>query len=184
VIFKSVFYTGLETEVVLMVGGWSKAVPVKCHDDCLNVTGELLVMDYCCNWITQWTDIYVEDNSNARLVKRLPDLNISCEAYNIFYKDIVEAAALTGGAGSEADSAAFAALDNAFGFYIKTWVDNQNRPTDIDGNLLDEDLLYFDYSNVICKEESKEEKIAVKNHDETIDWVTEITKTTYIDTVD
>src|SRR5690606_31585240 len=112
------------------------------EDACESVTGELLVMDYCCNWGTQWTNIYVEDNSNARLVKYLPDLDISCEAYNTFYKDIVDAAAAFAEGGSSADTlGAFAALDGAFGSYMATWVDDhpdsfRGRPTDIEGNLL------------------------------------------------
>ncbi len=183
-IFDNLFGTpGYGNEVALIGGGWAKSVPVKCEDACEAVTGELLVMDYCCNWGTQWTDIHVEDNSNARLVKRLPDLAVSCEAYNIFYKDVVDAAAALGEGGSAADSLGlFAALDSAFGSYIKTWVNNQNQPTDIDGNLLPEDSLNFDYWNVTCEEVSEEDKIAVENHDGTIDWVTEVTKTTYLDT--
>src|SRR5690606_32360480 len=95
---------GYGNEMALLGGGWAKEVPVKCEDACEAVTAELLVMDYCCNWGTQWRDIHVEDNSNARLVKQLPDFAVSCEAYNIFYKDIVDAAAALGEKGSEDDS--------------------------------------------------------------------------------
>src|SRR5690606_9688741 len=147
---------GYGQELALLGGGWAKAVPFKCEDACEVVTAELLVMDYCCNWGTGWSDVNVEDKSNARLVKRLPDLAISCEAYNIFYKDVVEAAAQYGGNGSAVDtSGAFDDVDEAFGFYIKTWVDNQNRPTDIDGNLLPDSVINFDYWNVTCEEESE-----------------------------
>src|SRR5690606_22894825 len=128
---------------------------------------------------------YVEDKSNAKLVKRLPDLNISCEAYNIYYKDDVEAAAAYGENGSTSDSSsAFDALDEAFGTYIKTWVNNQNQPTDIDGNLLPAESLSFNYWNVTCEEKSETEKIAVENHDGTIDWVTKVSKITFLDSTE
>src|SRR5690606_25227793 len=65
---------GYDAELALLGGGWANEVPVKCEDACQSVTGELLVMDNCGNWSTQWTDIRVEDHSNAHLVQRLPDL--------------------------------------------------------------------------------------------------------------
>ncbi|WP_236981182.1 hypothetical protein, partial [Membranihabitans maritimus] len=80
--------------------------------------------------------------------KELEDLTISCEAYNLFYKDVVEeAAAYNAGGGSAADtSGAYTALDAAFGSYIKTWVNNQGQPTDIDGNILPDSVLQFYYN--------------------------------------
>ena len=176
-------YPGIGNELSLLGGGWGKAVPFKCEDACEEVTVELAVFDACCNWGKGWATVHVEDKGNAKMVKRLPDLEISCEAYNIFYKDIVEGASGYGENGSVVDtSGAFGDLDNAFGRYIKTWVDNQNRPTDIDGNFLPDSVLNFDYWNVSCEEKSETEKIAVENHDGTIDWVTEVHKTTYLDT--
>src|SRR5690606_26210545 len=65
---------GYGQELSLLGGGWAKALPVKCHDACQEVTAELLVMDYCCNWATGWSDVYVEDKSNVRVVKHLEDL--------------------------------------------------------------------------------------------------------------
>ncbi len=182
-IFDNLFaQPGYGNEIALLGGGWSQAVPFKCEDACEEVSAELLVMDYCCNWSTGWSTVHVEDKSNARLVKRLPDLDISCEAYNIYYKDVVEAAASYGEKGSISDtSEAFTGLDEAFGTYIKTWVDNQNRPTDIDGNLLPEEALNFEYWNVTCEEKSATEKIPVPKHDGTIDWITKVHKTTFLD---
>ena len=180
-IFDNLFAKpGYGNEIALLGGGWSQGVPFKCEDACEEVSVELLVMDYCCNWSTAWSTAYVEDKSNARLVKRLPDLDISCEAYNTYYKDVVELAASYGEKGSLSDTSdAFSELDEAFGAYIKTWVDNQNRPTDIDGNLLPEDQLTFEYWNVTCEEKSATEKIAVPKHDGTVDWITKVIKTTH-----
>ncbi len=175
---------GFGNELALLGGGWAKKVPVKCEDICEVVTGELLVLDNCCNWSTQWTNIHVENKYNTRLVKRLPDLVISCEAYNNFYKDFVDAAAAFGAGASGADSlGVFSALDGAFGSYIATWLDSRDRPIDTDGNLLPESDLSFNYWNVSCVQRSEEKKVGVYNHDSTtIDWVTEVTKTTYLDT--
>lgn len=176
---------GYGKEMAYLGGGWSKSVPFKCEDACEEVTVELVVFDYCCNWGKGWATAHVEDKGNARLVKQLPDLDITCEAYNSFYKDIVEHAAALGENGSTADSTgAFAALDAALGHYVKTWVDNQNHPTDIDGNLLTDSILNFGYKSIACEEKSETEKIAVERHDGTIDWVNRITKTTYLDTTD
>ncbi len=174
---------GYANELALLGGGWAREVPVKCEDACQSVTGELLVVDDWCNWGIQWTDINVEDNSTARLVRRLPDLEISCEAYNIFYKDIVEAAATLADGGSGTDTTGlFAALDSAFGYYLATWVDNSGRPTSAYGTPLPESLLSFDYRNVSCAEESVLEEVAVYDHDSAVSWETVVTKTTVLDT--
>src|SRR5690606_37648079 len=175
---------GYGNELALLGGGWAQSVPFKCLDACEEVTAELLVMDYCCNWGIGWSDVLVEDKSNARVHKPLADLDITCEAYNIFYKDVVEAAAALGENGSENDTTGiFAELDALLGGYIKAWVNTQGQATDIDGNLLPDDELYFDYYNITCYEDSVEEKIAVDNHDGTIGWITEIINTTDLDTV-
>ncbi|MBY5960298.1 hypothetical protein KUV50_19275, partial [Membranicola marinus] len=175
--------SGYGNELSLMGGGWSKSVPFKCVDACEAVPVELLVLDYCCNWGIGRSTMNVEDAGNSKLVTRLPDLDISCESYNLFYKDVVEAAAVFGENGSGADTiGAFADVDAALGEYILTWVDNQNRPTDIDGNLLPEDSTTFNYWNVTCEEKSETEKVAIDNHDGTIGWETIIHNTTYLDT--
>ncbi|MBY5957951.1 T9SS type A sorting domain-containing protein [Membranicola marinus] len=177
--------SGYGNEMSLLGGGWSKSVPFKCEDACEAVPVELLVMDYCCNWGKGTSKAYVEDAGNTRLVKRLPDLNISCEAYSIYYKDAVEAAGALGEYGSKKDtSGLFDELNESFGSYVKTWVDNQNRPTDIDGNLLPESSLYFDYWNVTCEEKSNIEKVAIENHDGTIGWETITHITTFLDSAE
>src|SRR5690606_5277600 len=47
--------------------------------------------------------------------------------------------------------------------------------------LLPVEDLTFEYWNVTCEEKSETEKIAVEKHDGTIDWITEVTKTTFLD---
>ncbi|MBY5959478.1 DUF285 domain-containing protein, partial [Membranicola marinus] len=174
---------GYGNELALMGGGWGKSVPFKCEDACESVPVELLVLDYCCNWGIGRSVMNVEDDGNARVVRRLPDLDITCESYNIFYKDVVEAAAAFGENGSVIDTAgAFDEINDAFGSYILTWVDNQNRPTDIDGNLLPDSIVNFDYWNIACEEKSEIEKVAIDNHDGTIGWETIIHNTTFLDT--
>ncbi|MBY5956811.1 T9SS type A sorting domain-containing protein [Membranicola marinus] len=176
---------GYGQEMVYLGGGWTKEVPFKCGDACEEVPVELLVMDQCCNFGIGRTGVQVDDESAVKLVKRLPDLTVSCEAYNGFYKDIVAQAAALGEQGSSVDEGgAFAALDSVFGRYIPTWVDDQNRPTDIDGNLLPNSALYFDYHSISCGEKSETEKVAVEGHDGQIDWVNQVTQTTYLDTTD
>ena len=178
---------GYGNEIALLGGGWAKAAPFTCDDACTEASAELLVMDNCCNWGIGWSNVHVEDNSNARLVRRLPDLAVSCEAYNTFYKEIVEAAASYGETGSVSDTTGvFADLDSVFGGYVKTWVDNQNRPVDPDsyrdGNPLSDSELNFSYLNVSCVEKTETEKIAVEGHDGTISWINEVTKSTWLDT--
>ncbi len=176
---------GYGQEMAYLGGGWTKEVPFKCGDACEEVPVELLVMDHCCNFGIGRTGVQVDDESAAKLVKRLPDLAVSCEAYDGFYKDIVAEAAALGEQGSAVDeNDVFAALDSVFGRYIPTWVDGQNRPTDIDGNLLPNSALYFDYHSISCGEKSETEQVAVEGHDGQIDWVNQVTQTTYLDTTD
>ncbi|WP_236980705.1 T9SS type A sorting domain-containing protein, partial [Membranihabitans maritimus] len=117
--------------------------------------------------------------------KELEDLTISCEAYNLFYKDVVEEAAsynAVGGSISDT-SGVYASLDEAFGKYIKTWVNNQGQPTDIEGNVFGDSVLQFYYSTVVCEEKSVTEKIADTLHDGTIAWITKVRKESYLDTI-
>src|SRR5690606_15563827 len=71
----------------------------------------------------------------------------------------------------------------AWGGYVITWVNNQGQPTDLEGNLLTDAELSFDLRNIRCEEKSHEEKIAVTNHDGITEWVSRITKTTFLDTI-
>ncbi|HLU93794.1 MAG TPA: T9SS type A sorting domain-containing protein, partial [Membranihabitans sp.] len=158
-------------ELSLLGGGWARKAPFSCADACLPVLGEqttveLLVMDACCNWATGWSNVNVEDKSNPALLKPLADLEISCEAYNVFYQDVVESAAALGENGSVRDtSGIFDALDSLWGSY-RTVITN----------------LDFDYYNISCAEISTTDKIADTAHDGRIDWIEVTTKTTVLDT--
>lgn len=157
---------GYGNELSLLGGGWAKAVPFSCEDACLQTTAELLVMDACCNWGIGWSNVYVEDKSHPTVLKPLEDLEVSCEAYNGYYRDVVEAAAALGERGSTVDtSGIFAQLDALFGTYSTAISD-----------------LEFDYYNITCSEISVVEKIADTLHDGTIDWIEVVTKTTVLDT--
>ena len=157
---------GYGNELSLLGGGWAKAVPFQCEDACLDLIAELLVMDACCNWGIGWSNVYVEDKSQPSVLKPLEDLEISCEAYNSYYSDVVEAAAALGEQGSAQDtSGVFAQLDALFGTY--------NTATT---------GLEFEYYNITCSENSVVEMIADTLHDGTVDWIEVGTKTTVLDT--
>jgi hypothetical protein len=74
-------------------GGWSQSVPFDCDDVCGGgkVTVELLAIDAHCNISRIWVDVLVEDKSAPEIQHFLPDLDISCWAYNHFYRDSVVA---------------------------------------------------------------------------------------------
>ncbi|MBK8504463.1 MAG: hypothetical protein IPL46_21015 [Saprospiraceae bacterium] len=73
-------------------GGWSKEVPFFCTDACSGqkVTIEIIALDAYCNYSTIWVDVLVEDKSVPKVQHYLPDLDISCWAYNNYYRDSVE----------------------------------------------------------------------------------------------
>ena len=168
----------------MLFRSWAKDVPFTCADACQEPEVELLVLDQCCNFGIGRTSVQLEDQGTARIIRKLPDLEISCEAYNMFYKDIVDAGAALN-EGSNPDSAdIYTALDNAFGAYVLTWVDNQNRPVDINGQLLSEAELNFNYRNVSCSEKTSTEKVEVINHDNQVEWINQTTKTSFLDTTD
>src|SRR5699024_7009180 len=116
----------------------------------------------------------------------LPDLTVSCEAYNLFYKDIVdEASKLNSGGGSASDtSGVFGRLDDAFGKYIMTWVDNQGRPIDINENLLPQDSLRFTYHTITCGEESVTKDVLTTDKEGNEIWTKVTEKVSYQDTID
>uniref|UniRef100_UPI001F440653 T9SS type A sorting domain-containing protein n=1 Tax=Membranihabitans marinus TaxID=1227546 RepID=UPI001F440653 len=183
-IFDNLFgQPGYSKVLAHLGGGWSKSVPFHCEDACAGVDVELAVFDYCCNFGIGSSKAYVEDKSSVKLVRQLPDLDITCEAYNVYYKDIVEGAAALGENGSENDeNGVFAAMNDVFGYYLTSYVDNQGRAVDKEGNLLSESDLNFDYYNISCGEESQTEQVAVIGHDGIIDWVNKVSTTTYLDT--
>ena len=58
-------------------GGWSDAVPFDCEDACSEVTVEILVMDYWCNWSKCWTKVLVEDKTPVTVVHEVDDRTCS-----------------------------------------------------------------------------------------------------------
>ncbi len=73
-------------------GGWSKEVPFDCEDACEGnkVTIEIIALDAHCNISRIWVDVEVEDKSAPEIQHRLPDLDISCWAYNHYYRDSID----------------------------------------------------------------------------------------------
>src|SRR5699024_938000 len=134
---------GYGYELSYIGGGWAAEAPFTCDDACDAVSTDLLVTDYCCNVSIIGTETYVEDRSEARVTKTLPDLTISCEAYNMMYKDLVEEAKSSG---------SFEALNAVFGGYVLTGLDSRGRPVDASGQLLGSEELEFSYRNVSCAE--------------------------------
>jgi len=74
-------------------GGWSTEVPFCCEDACEGnkVTIEVIAIDHSGNVARQWVDVEVEDKTAPTVQKVLPDLNISCWAYNNYYRDSIAA---------------------------------------------------------------------------------------------
>ncbi len=130
-------------------GGWSDAVPFDCTDACENVTVEILVMDYWCNWAKAWTNVWVEDKTPVTVAKDVVDGSIYCSTYKLRRYEypgqehpvsaewIVEQAAA-----GEQD--AYDALDDIFGGYEKAWVDPYGKYVDADGEEIDCDIVYDD----------------------------------------
>lgn len=185
-IFDNLFDSpGYGYEIAQLGGGWAEHVPFSCSDACKIVPTELLVVDYCCNWSIGVTETHLQEKSPAILVKELPDLSVTCEAYNVFYKDIVDQAAKYGDGGSASDTTGiYRQLDDAFGKYITTWVDNQGRPVDINGNLLPDDSLGFVYHDITCRDEMVSTEIVKKDRDGNEFLTTEQEKVTFQDTTD
>ncbi|NND30954.1 MAG: hypothetical protein HKN76_00090, partial [Saprospiraceae bacterium] len=73
-------------------GGWSNAIPFSCKDACPGkpVKIELLAIDASCNIARIWVDVVVEDKSAPEVQLVLPDLEISCWAYNNYYRTAVD----------------------------------------------------------------------------------------------
>jgi len=100
-------------------GGWSDAVPFCCEDACTNVTVELLLMDYWCNWSKCWQDVWVEDNTPPMVVTDLHDVNLTCASYKGYYAEAVDSA-LAGH---------FGPLQEALGKYDKISTDKHGHST-------------------------------------------------------
>lgn len=124
-------------------GGWADRVPFGCEDACSEVTVELLVMDYWCNWSTTWTNVLVEDKSLPVVIADVTaDITISCTGYD---KDSLYI--LNGSVQLQPLSAVFAAaalgdlqaqavLDSALGGYQKAWLNGLGQHVDLLGNII------------------------------------------------
>ncbi|NND07657.1 MAG: T9SS type A sorting domain-containing protein [Saprospiraceae bacterium] len=125
-------------------GGWSEEVPFCCEDACQDVTVELLVMDYWCNWSKCWTTVRVEDKTPPKVVCELYDVTVTCSSYKTYYAGAVDLA-LEG----EFDS-----LQNVLGRYDKVQFDQYDNVADktafelydlrCDSNLVTKDSLFYD----------------------------------------
>ncbi|WP_236969892.1 malectin domain-containing carbohydrate-binding protein [Membranihabitans marinus] len=159
-------------------GGWSKKVPFGCEDICQDVMVEILVMDQWCNWGKSWATVRVEDNVEPVVLQKLDDISISCDAYDKYYKSIVELAAEAGS--SEDDSILFAQLDELLGTYTIAWADQQNRPTHMDGSLMD---VSFDYYNTFCADSTVTTTYSDTTHDGYIDWKYKNVEVAYLEDI-
>lgn len=72
--------------------GYSDQIPFCCTDACLGnkVTLEIIAIDVHCNLSKIWVDVEVEDKSAPQVQSPLPDLEISCWAYNQYYRQSVK----------------------------------------------------------------------------------------------
>ncbi|MBK8505305.1 MAG: DUF11 domain-containing protein [Saprospiraceae bacterium] len=126
-------------------GGWSDQVPFDCSDACSQVTVELLVMDYWCNWNKSWTDVWVEDKTPVEIAREVsPTVEISCKTYKETGIDALVSLAQTG------DQAALSQLDDIFGGYEKAWRDPYGSYVDAAGNLLPDTLEFSDVASCTC----------------------------------
>src|SRR5699024_3840189 len=128
-------------------GGWSDKIPFGCEDACGEVQVELLVMDQWCNWETSIVTIYVEDDNRISNIQTLDDISISCDAYDKYYKSVLDMAIESGD--SDEDPLVFRHLDNLLGGYELSDQNNQGQAVDEKGNLLPQ---YFNVLNTVCKD--------------------------------
>ncbi len=170
-------------EVALLGGGWSTGVPFKCTDVCENPIVEVLVVDYWCNWNTGYAEVEVEDKSQAIEQVPLEDVWLSCESYNKNYKDLFEAAAAYGEAGSSADgaSATFEAIDQIFGYYVEAWKNKNQQVVDANGQLINPEDYKFTYTNIECDEKETITKVADTLHNGFVDWINVIETETILE---
>jgi hypothetical protein len=150
-----------DVELVAQIGGgWAEKVPFTCEDACQTVTVELLVMDFWCNWSTQWSNVLVEDKLISGVGADVtPALTISCTGYQIDsaylvpgiieplpLKNLVEAA-------ETGDSLSLAMLNTILGGYEKAWLNDMMQYVDAEGNVLDPLFTYTDRG--VCSDSIK-----------------------------
>ncbi|MBX2817140.1 MAG: T9SS type A sorting domain-containing protein, partial [Saprospiraceae bacterium] len=72
--------------------GWTDQIPFCCEDACPGepVLVELMAIDAHCNISYLWVRVFVEDKTNPEVVQRLPDLTISCKAYQEYYQHQID----------------------------------------------------------------------------------------------
>ncbi len=72
--------------------GFTDQIPFCCDDACGNekVVIELIAIDASCNVTKSWVNVLVEDKSAPEVRHRLPDLEISCYAFNNYYRSEIE----------------------------------------------------------------------------------------------
>ncbi len=136
-------------------GGWADAVPFDCDDACGQVTVEILVMDYWCNWSTAWMHVWVEDKTPAQVVKDVEDVDITCKIYKTERYDVdgftsPQSIATIVDLAKENEKAAFDALDRIFGGYQKVWKDPYGEYIDSLGDEVICDIP-FDDSSCYCR---------------------------------
>ena len=144
-------------------GGWSTSVPFDCNDACQNVTVELLVMDYWCNWSKTWSEVWVEDKGPLDVIQDVIDVEMSCKSYRqatypltgeihpVSLEDIVLSA--EGG-----DQDALEALNDILGSYEKAWLGKDGKYYGDNGNVIEGSIAFYD-STCVCDSDTFQVKV-------------------------
>lgn len=113
--------------------GFAPSVPFCCEDVGKEIMVEIMVIDGNCNVDKCWGIVYVEDKLAPIVIEELPDVTISCTAYDAFYQSSVEMSD-TG------------AIRNAFGEYVLSEFDQgQWELRDINcETAMEENTVYWD----------------------------------------
>ncbi|MBX2817926.1 MAG: T9SS type A sorting domain-containing protein, partial [Saprospiraceae bacterium] len=166
--FRSKFQRAFGIEdldaLVQLGGGWADGVPFGCEDLCSEVTVEMLVMDYWCNWSKTWTEVTIEDKTAPSVLQSLTDtVEISCFAYENDAHYAVDGVAglltleelfalAAGGSASAQDS-----VDALLGSYQGAWLTAAGTYEDANGNALVNSIEFEDRG--ICKLDTVEERV-------------------------
>ncbi len=92
--------------------GFATEVPFCCDDVNQSIMVEIMVIDNNCNVDRCWGLVNVEDKLAPVVVEPLPDVSITCNAYDEFYREIVENGDTT-------------AIREAFGEYVLSVFDQE-----------------------------------------------------------
>ena len=170
-------YAKYGDELSQMGGGWSDEVPFDCEDACSEVTVELLLVDYWCNWSTCWTKVWVEDKTPIVIGEDVtPEVEITCKTYKenryeLAGEDHPVSLSTIVGRASDDDPVAFAALDSILGSYEKAWKDQYGNLVDANGDPIDSEITYED-STCVCDKFTRE----VWTYDEHLGYIKESTE--------